>query len=287
MTEMGDRQNGPLGLYLHLDDRFAPGFPQAGLPLRLVLPGPIGTSHWLAAAAVNRSRGDVHRHALNRSTRLEKFKKDVIALQVYKREHANPPKIAVLKLDESELGDIPDKQKMRRDLAILFLKMWAEASKDHKARPDGIGTDSIGVASGYRSAIQDARAWERAFPKYFHATSKDRLATGDEFGRRSVQIFVHHMNGKKAPPGFSGHTQGIAVDLTTREKGNVWTVNSNYEHQVGWQKTWLYMWLVGNAWKHKFYQLKTETWHWEYHEDVPPTQCWGGKVTHRPVPQPA
>jgi hypothetical protein len=91
------------------------------------------------------------------------------------------------------------------------------------------------------------------------------------------------MNANKAPPGFSGHTHGIAVDLTTTEKGQTWTVNGNPSHQLGWQKTWLYGWLVNNAWKHKFFQLKSETWHWEYHQDDPPRQCWAGQVKQRHV----
>jgi hypothetical protein len=57
------------------------------------------------------------------------------------------------------------------------------------------------------------------------------------------------MNFKKAPPGFSGHTHGIAADLKTTDNGREFTVNSNVEHQRGWQKTWLYKWLVANAWK--------------------------------------
>jgi hypothetical protein len=280
---MGERQNGPLGLHLHLDDRFAPGFRLSGLPTRFVLPGPIGTPNWLEGVGVNRSKAHAHRHALTRSPELEQFKKSVIALQVWMREHEKPPKTPVIKLEKSELRDIPDGKSLHKNVAPLFWTMWREIQRDHQARSDASATDTIGVASGYRSAEQDAVAWEGAFPKYYRATLEKRLSTGNEFGEKSVRIFVGHMNGLKAPPGFSGHTHGIAADLTTRENGQTWTVNSSYDHQVGWQKTWLYGWLVANAWRHKFYQLKTETWHWEYHKDDPPRQCWGGKVADRPV----
>lgn len=175
---------------------------------------------------------------------------------------------------------------MRKDIAPLFQRMWDVMEKEFKARSHASAGDSVGVASGYRSAEYDRGAWYRAFPKYYRNTLKDRLATGDEFGHKALIIIFRHMKGRKAPPGFSGHTLGIAADLTTRENGKTWTVNSDYNHQLGWQNTWLYKWLVANAWKHKFYQLKTETWHWEYHKDGPSEQCWGGQVTHRPVPPP-
>ena len=99
----------------------------------------------------------------------------------------------------------------------------------------------------------------------------------------------HAIEGKKAPAGFSGHTHGIAADMTTTEVGTVWTVNSDYEHQVGWQKTWLFKWLVENASQYDFYQLKKETWHWEYHDKEPAKndQCWGGSIPikNRRVPK--
>jgi hypothetical protein len=112
-----------------------------------------------------------------------------------------------------------------------------------------------------------------------------RLRTGDEYGPKALRIIFDFSNRRKAPPGFSGHTHGIAADLTTVESGHSWVVNSAYDHQVSWQKTWLYQWLVANAWKHKFYQLKSEAWHWEYHAGTPPSQCWGGQVKTRPIPK--
>jgi len=115
------------------------------------------------------------------------------------------------------------------------------------------------------------------------------METKDELGKRSLAIIFAFMNGKKAPPGFSRHTHGIAADLTTKEKGKEWVVNSNYGHQVGWQRTWLYQWLVDHAWEYDLYQLKTETWQREYHPETDhPEGCWAGKVKvqDRPVPKP-
>jgi hypothetical protein len=283
---MGERQNGPLGLQLHLDKiGYAPNFRPFGQSLRLVLPGPLGTPDWHIAAGHNRGKEAKHRDPPAGKTKLEKFKQDLIAKQVASREKKGKKRVEGL--TDGELGDIPrlEKYKMRKDVALLFGAMWKEASEEFLSRVDGSPQDSIGVASTYRSVERDAIAWNNAFPKYLKATREDRLATGNEFGKKALQIIFDFMDHKKAPAGFSGHTHGIAADLTTREGGQVWTVNSDYAHQVGWQKTWLYGWLVAHAWKHNFYQLKTETWHWEYHPDGASGQCWDGKKTiaQRPV----
>lgn len=279
---MGVRQNGPLGLYLHLETSLEPGFPRVPSPLRLVLPGPLGTATSNLRAEAHPS---AHPHLGGSNPRLETFKKALIAMQVRARESEHPPKRAVIKLEDSELRLIDKAKQMHKDVAPLFLKMWTEVHAAHKARTNSAAADSLGIASAYRSAEADMLAWQRAFPKYYSHTLEARQATGDEFGTLALRIIYQYMNWRKAPPGFSGHTRGIAVDLTTRDKGQTWTVNSDHGHQVGWQKTWLYGWLVENAWKHKFYQLKSETWHWEYHQDDPPRQCWGGHVKHRPVPK--
>ena len=283
---MGERQSGPLGLQLHLDPKFAPGFPVSGLPLRLVLPAPLGSSAWHSGAAVNRSRAQTQAGSSGAVSALDKFKKALIAKQVAAREAQG--KKAVLEIPVADLKQINgEKDKLlHKDVTVKFDAMWAEAHKEHANRTGAAKGDSIGVASAYRSAKDDERAWQGAFPKYYKNTLKQREATGDEFGSKSLDIIFRYMNGKKAPPGFSGHTHGIAVDLTTKENGKSFVVNSDYDHQLGWQKTWLYQWLVANAGKHKFYQLKSETWHWEYHAGRPPSQCWGGDVKQRPVPKP-
>jgi len=152
---------------------------------------------------------------------------------------------------------------------------------DFKARKDAAKGDSIKVHSAYRSAAEDNDAWYHAVLRvYPPATRARRLKTGEAFGlgQRSLDIVFRHMNGLKAPAGYSGHTHGIAADLETIEKGVKWQVISSYDHQVGWQKTWLYQWLVDHAGKHKFYQLRTETWHWEYHEGKVPDGCYGANV---------
>jgi hypothetical protein len=205
----------------------------------------------------------------------------LIAKQVANRKAQG--QVAILGLPESELVHLTanPKQKMRKDVAKVFEEMWTAMNTERAALPEVSKSVSVGVASAYRDAKRDAIAWNNAFDgKYYRATLDERLATGDEFGSKALDLIFHFMNGKKAPPGFSGHTHGIAADLTTTENGRVWTVNSDVGHQRGWQTTWLYKWLVGKAGKYKFYQLQTETWHWEFHEGEPPLNTvYGGRAT--------
>jgi hypothetical protein len=173
-----------------------------------------------------------------------------------------------------------DAFKLRKDVADHFDEMSEAMLKAYKARPNPKPGESIGIASTYRNADDDARAWEKAFKKHFGRTEKEREETGDPLGKEALDILFRVINGKKAPPGFSGHTHGIAADMTTNQFGTTWTTNSDYEHQVGWQRTWLYEWLVNHAGEFHFYQLKTETWHWEFHADEPGKrdQVYGAKA---------
>lgn len=289
---MGQRQNGPLGLNLQLDGAFGPALHSDGLPMRLVLPGPVGTPDWHIAAGLSRSLHLKHLDPPTGLSRLDKFKQRLIAKQVQYREDRGATRIEGL--TKKQLGPIPGVAhfQMQKDIAVEFGNMWKALKKAYDARPDRSPRDSVGIASTYRSADEDGIAWLNAFPIYAKATHEERLATGDEFGDKALKIIFHFMNGKKAPPGFSGHTHGIAADLTTTEGGHKWQVISAYAHQIGWQTTWLYAWLAKHAWEFHFYQLKTETWHWEYHEKEPTagSQCWGGKVPkearHVPKPKP-
>jgi D-alanyl-D-alanine carboxypeptidase len=289
---MGERLTNPLGLKLDFDGGYAPGLRPSLVPSNLTLPGPVGTPSWNVATGVNLGREKERNPWLKGMIRREQFKVDLKAMQVKVREAKG--KRYLEGLEEGAMKDIPGsvskkkRARMRTDVADQFIVMWNDLVKAFGARPGGARGDSIGVASAYRSAREDSGAWERSFPIYEAATRQDRLATKDEFGPAALEIIFGFMDGKKAPPGFSGHTHGIAVDLTTTEGGHAWVVKSAYDHQVGWQKTWLYTWLVKHALDYGFYQLKTETWHWEYHgKNIErPPGCWPGKIKERPVHKP-
>lgn len=66
----------------------------------------------------------------------------------------------------------------------------------------------------------------------------------------------------KTPPGWSNHSNGMAVDLNTHYAGTVYAASS--KQRAGWRTTWLHHWLVANARTHGFHPLSTEEWHWDF-----------------------
>lgn len=289
---MGERQVGPLGLHLELDDGLFRSFRDTGCVQRLVVPGPLGSPEWSKArGAVCLStaapvpaptvakfvRPKVSTADLRKLSPAEEGLLDrLYAKQVGVRGGAGK---AIMGLPEGQrvpLKDIAGRAEFAAHVAPKFKEMW-QAMLDAKKieRPDV----TVSVASSYRNAEEDERAWQKAVRGYLTATKEARLATGDPFGEEALKVLFAWMNGKKAPSGFSGHTRGIAADLTTTEKGRTWTVISRREHQIGWQGTWLYKWLVENAAEYGFLQLKKETWHWEYHQTSSARGCYAGDVT--------
>lgn len=286
---MGERQVGPLGLHLELDSGFFRSFSAEGCFQRLVPPNPLGTPGWQIARAVAASampappkvatfvRPKVSTADLRKLSPGEQGLLDrLYAKQVGVRGGTRK---AIMGLPEGQrvtLKDIDGRAEFAADVAPKFKEMW-QAMREARniERPDV----TVSVASSYRNAEQDERAWQKAVRGYLTATKEARLATGDPFGETALEILFAWTDGKKAPSGFSGHTRGIAADLTTTEKGRTWTVISRREHQIGWQSTWLYKWLVEHAAEYGFLQLKKETWHWEYHETKSARGCYAGDVT--------
>jgi LAS superfamily LD-carboxypeptidase LdcB len=66
----------------------------------------------------------------------------------------------------------------------------------------------------------------------------------------------------KAPPGFSNHTNGNAVDFGTTENGKQHTARK--AQKTAPRITWLYRWLVVHASAYGFRQLPTEEWPWDF-----------------------
>jgi hypothetical protein len=282
---MGIRQNGPVGL-----SREEGG---AGARAAALQAGPLGTAHWhgharLASAAADaRTQGHAEHATVNWKIKVahddspkERFKQAYLDLQIKVRlaEGKQP----IQGLPEGQLTWLrprfPD-QRMHNDVAPRFLKMWAALESDLAAArkagdPEARKVVSVAVASTYRDASRDRQAWLGTIDKYLRQTAAARAKLKDPYGHEALRILFHFANGKKAPPGFSGHTHGIAADLHTVDDRGEWTVNSDPSHRDGWLRTWLYDWLSVNASKHRFFQLTTEEWHWEYHADSLPHQVY-------------
>jgi hypothetical protein len=73
---------------------------------------------------------------------------------------------------------------------------------------------------------------------------------------------VGYFTTRKAPPEFSNHSNGKAVDFMTTQ-GTV-TYTANTSQRAGWRRTWLHRWLLTHAKEYRFYGPESEEWHWDY-----------------------
>jgi hypothetical protein len=136
----------------------------------------------------------------------------------------------------------------------------ADSAREHLAR----SVRSIGIGSAYRSHAEERLIWANdCFPKYYRATYGRRMAAqGGPHGEEAVRIMVEYFSPRKAPPGFSNHSNGNAVDFMTIQGGITYTANTS--QRVGWRKTWLHAWLLEHANQYGFRPLQSEEWHWDF-----------------------
>ena len=166
-------------------------------------------------------------------------------------------------------------------LALQKKSKEEQAALTKKAKADGEILASsvrfIGITSAYRSPKYDLELWRRYFrQKYYPVTDKQRRAFGYWEGGRHGRKAVHHMvdfiKGRKAAPGFSNHSRGIAVDFFTMEDGlrlQAETGNNNKALKAlnkRWEKSWLYRWLDKHKKDYKMDRIATEAWHWEFQD---------------------
>jgi hypothetical protein len=181
-------------------------------------------------------------------------------------------------IGSGELLEIENGKVMRKEAAAQCIRLLKDARNALGSEQWGPPADfeamahqnlarnvrSIGIASAYRSHAYERRIWSQdCFPKYYKETYAQRMdAAGGPHGESAVQIMVRYFSPRKAPPGFSNHSNGKAVDFSTKE-GKV-TYTANTSQRAGWRKTWLYEWLVANAKDYGFYPLASEEWHWDF-----------------------
>ena len=85
---------------------------------------------------------------------------------------------------------------------------------------------------------------------------------GGRHGDEALQWFATLLDPIKAPPGFSNHSNGVAVDFSTTQGGV--NLGPNTRQRAAWRASWLHPWLVANALTHRFHPLASEEWHWEW-----------------------
>jgi LAS superfamily LD-carboxypeptidase LdcB len=168
---------------------------------------------------------------------------------------------------DAELEVVEGKYRMRKAAAkscrALLVSARAALATDH-ARGDARArqTQSIGVTSAYRDYDYDAKLWRDAFKKYYDEMITSHAFAGDELGVGAIDHMLNVLLPLKAPPGYSNHSNGTAVDFKTTHAGIQYTALKKQRH--GWRTTWLHPWLVINARTFGFQPLKTEEWHWDY-----------------------
>ncbi|HEY3002748.1 MAG TPA: S8 family serine peptidase [Kribbellaceae bacterium] len=139
---------------------------------------------------------------------------------------------------------------------------------------DALRTVRVTAVSGYRSSAEQRRLWLGYFAGdkgYYNRTRKARAALPD--GPHSDQAVRYMLDADSgfglgariAAPGYSNHQGGIAVDLwQERTAGNAVANSSTAAARKLWRDTWLHRWLTEHAAEHRFKQLASEEWHYEY-----------------------
>lgn len=173
-------------------------------------------------------------------------------------------------ISDAELERIEGDYRMRKAAAQACRKLLAAARTalaEGKAAHDGkaVLTTGIRLLSAYRSIAHDTRAWNGAFDKHYEKTRSVRAGlAGGPHGDAAVVHLMEVLKGKKAPPGYSNHSNGMAVDFGTSFERQDYTTNSDEKHRADWRRTWLHGWLLANARSFGFHPLETEEWHWDY-----------------------
>lgn len=173
---------------------------------------------------------------------------------------------------DAELVEVEAGFRLRAEVAGSCLQLLAAAraalaaaqTDDWLARR----TASVGIASAYRSFEQDSAAWRATFAKHYdRADNRRRMEAmvGGRHGDAAVAWFVDLLAPIKAPPGFSNHSDGLAVDFQTVESRV--TYGANTDQRAAWRRTWLHRWLVANAATYRFQPLASEEWHWDWRDE--------------------
>lgn len=159
--------------------------------------------------------------------------------------------------DEHELEKAPGSHEKVRKEVIPDLTSFISAAEaaGHKIR----------VTSGYRPPEEDMGIWDSAFNRMYLPETKaqrEKRWPDEPLGEKAARYLVEQIAGRKAPPGKSNHSNGIAVDFTATVNGK--DVPNIYTDQSQWRKSEVFQWLKDNDQKFNFKNLSTEAWHYDW-----------------------
>jgi len=160
-------------------------------------------------------------------------------------------------VDDEELAPIPGSDAKIRKEALSDLQALIGAAK--------AAGHHITVGSGYRAPEEDMRIWSSAFDRmYLRDTKKEREKRwpDDPYGDEAAAYLLDQIKWRKAPPGSSNHSNGIAVDFHAVEGGK--EIPNMFKHQEAWRKSRVFAWLKANCGSHNFKNLASEAWHYDW-----------------------
>jgi hypothetical protein len=193
--------------------------------------------------------------------RYQTFKQEVLDRQIRNARSMHREFIATI--PAAELAVVENGHELVKDAATACGALLAEA----RAALQQHGGATIWVASGYRTVEKEQRLWHSYFETYYFATREQRWRmAGGEFGQAAVDFMARFVGERKAAPGYSNHSAGIAVDFATKEGKT--SCGASMRMKDAWKKTRFFHWLTDdkhkNSRKHGFAPYKKEPWHWEY-----------------------
>ncbi len=159
--------------------------------------------------------------------------------------------------------------KMKSSAAVALKKLLKQAREDlaaaqKKNDKEALKVKEIGISSTYRDPEVDKIAYINAFRNSYNGFLALQFKdVKDRHGEKGLKAMTLRMINTKAPPGFSNHTSGVAVDFKTTQTG-LGTLGPSSSQASLWKKSWLSAWLGKNDTKFGFRKLRSEEWHWDY-----------------------
>jgi len=155
----------------------------------------------------------------------------------------------------------------QRDAAHAAKRLLDAARAEFDADRKRHGQRNLMVYTGYRSAVFQVEIWEYHFPRRYATTRRARRrARGGEHGEAAARLLAQYYAGRTAPPGYSLHNRGLAIDFGCVTDDGGW-IGSTGSFRRAWKTSGCFRWLERNAGRFGFRLNDSidEPWHWEYH----------------------
>ena len=206
------------------------------------------------------------------------FMRQVYEIAQKRAARARPFVLAADAVDIIERGPCPGKPSTlepgctrahwaQRDAALAARRLLEAFRKDLDADRKQHGERNMLVYTGYRSSLFQLEIWEHHFPGRYKATAKARARSrGGEHGKAAALLLAQYFGARTAPPGYSLHGRGIAIDFGCITRDGAW-IGSNGSFAKAWKKSFCFRWMKSHAKRFGFRLNESidEPWHWEFH----------------------